>query len=217
MSVRRRSPASCGPGRRAARCRATPRSTTRSCRQDQAMIVAFVRMAGESRPWGIAWGTVGSDPRIAVCSGWACPRRRGRSCAPTFAEDLLAHLRVHNWTYDPVAQRRRAGRPAPGVAAERPARRDAAPAELHVLADEVRRREPGHPAGARAVGRLDVPRHARASATSTSSSASQRSGRRLRVPGAGRPHRAPRLPARMARPRRATVMPESRRRRRPRG
>ena len=31
---------------------------------DQALIVAFVRMAGESRPWGIAWGTVGSDLRI---------------------------------------------------------------------------------------------------------------------------------------------------------
>ena len=33
----------------------------------------------------------------------SCPRRRRRACAPTFAEDLLEHLRVHNWTFDPVA------------------------------------------------------------------------------------------------------------------
>lgn len=71
---------------------------------DQAMIVAFVRMAGESRPWGIAWGTAGSEPRIE-----SVPDGRVRDdvavlCA-TFAEDLLEHLRVHNWTFDPVPQR----------------------------------------------------------------------------------------------------------------
>ena len=71
---------------------------------DQAMIVAFVRMAGESRPWGIAWGTVGSEPRIE-----SVPDGRVRDdvavlCA-TFAEDLLEHLRVHNWTFDPVPQK----------------------------------------------------------------------------------------------------------------
>ena len=69
--------------------------------QHQAMIVAFVRMAGESRPWGIAWGTVGSEPKIE-----SVPDGRVRDdvailCAD-FAEDVLAHLRVHNWTYDPV-------------------------------------------------------------------------------------------------------------------
>ncbi|WP_088284639.1 hypothetical protein [Kineosporia sp. A_224] len=71
---------------------------------DQAMIVAFVRMAGESRPWGIAWGTVGSQPRIE-----SVPDGRVRDdvavlCA-TFAEELLEHLRVHNWTFDPVPQK----------------------------------------------------------------------------------------------------------------
>ena len=70
---------------------------------DQALIVAFVRMAGESRPWGIAWGAVGSPPRVS-----SVPDGRVRDdvavlCAE-FAEDLLAHLRVHNWTYDPVDQ-----------------------------------------------------------------------------------------------------------------
>lgn len=70
---------------------------------DQAMAVAFVRMAGESRPWGIAWGIVGDKPRVE-----SAPDGRVRDdvaivCAD-FAEDLLAHLRVHNWTYDPVDQ-----------------------------------------------------------------------------------------------------------------
>lgn len=71
---------------------------------EQALIVAFVRMAGESRPWGIAWGPVGSDPRIE-----SVPDGRVRDdvsvlCA-SFAEDLLEHLRVHNWTFDPAPQK----------------------------------------------------------------------------------------------------------------
>lgn len=70
---------------------------------DQAFIAAFVRMAGESRPWGIAWGTVGTEPTIM-----SVPDGRFRDdvsvlCAE-FAEALLEHLRVHNWTYDPVDQ-----------------------------------------------------------------------------------------------------------------
>ena len=101
----------------------------------------------------------------------------GVLCAE-LAEDLLAHLRVHNWTYDPVEQRRRARRAASGVAAERPARRDAAPPQLHVLADEVRRREPGDPSRARPVGRVDVPRHL----------APRQPARRKRQPGS-RPRR----------------------------
>lgn len=71
---------------------------------DQAMIVAFVRMAGESRPWGVAWGTVGSEPRIeSVPDGRVRDDVAGLSA--TFAEDLLEHLRVHNWTFDPVPQK----------------------------------------------------------------------------------------------------------------
>lgn len=68
-----------------------------------ALVVAFVRMAGESRPWGIAWGHPGSEPRIV-----AVPDGRVRDdvaviCAD-FGEELLAHFRVHNWSYDPIAQ-----------------------------------------------------------------------------------------------------------------
>lgn len=68
---------------------------------DQALVVAFVRMAGESRPWGIAWGTVGSAPTVATVPDGRVRDDVAVLCAG-FAEDLLAHLRVHNWTYDPV-------------------------------------------------------------------------------------------------------------------
>ena len=71
--------------------------------EDRALLVAFIRMAGESRPWAIAWGHAGQTPRVL-----AVPDGRVRDdvsvmCAE-FAEDLLAHLRVHNWTYDPVGE-----------------------------------------------------------------------------------------------------------------
>jgi len=71
---------------------------------DQTMIVAFVRMAGESRPWGIAWGTVGSEPRVESVPDGRVRDDVGLLCA-AFAEDLLEHLRVHNWTFDPVPQK----------------------------------------------------------------------------------------------------------------
>lgn len=69
----------------------------------QVLLVAFVRMAGESRPWGIAWGTADADPKVR-----SVPDGRVRDdvamLAAEFAGDLLEHLRVHNWTFDPVAQ-----------------------------------------------------------------------------------------------------------------
>lgn len=75
---------------------------------NQALLVAFVRMAGESRPWGIAWGTADAAPTIR-----SVPDGRVRDdvavLAAAFAEDLLAHLRVHNWTFDPAPQK-----PEPG-------------------------------------------------------------------------------------------------------
>lgn len=69
----------------------------------QVLIVAFVRMAGESRPWGIAWGTVGSEPRIESVPDGRVRDDVAALCA-AFAEDLLEHMRVHNWTFDPVPQ-----------------------------------------------------------------------------------------------------------------
>jgi hypothetical protein len=74
----------------------------------QTLIVAFVRMAGESRPWGIAWGTAGAQPTIR-----SVPDGRMRDdvaeLAAAFAGDLLEHLRVHNWTFDPAPEK-----PEPG-------------------------------------------------------------------------------------------------------
>lgn len=71
--------------------------------ESQALIVAFVRMAGESRPWGIAWGTVDSGPTIHTVPDGRVRDDVAELCAE-FAEELLAHLRVHNWTYDPAQQ-----------------------------------------------------------------------------------------------------------------
>lgn len=69
--------------------------------EEQAMVVAFVRMAGESRPWGIAWGHIGYEPTISTVPDGRVRDDVATLCAE-FAEDLLEHMRVHNWTYDPV-------------------------------------------------------------------------------------------------------------------
>ncbi|KLN34188.1 hypothetical protein FB00_13500 [Cellulosimicrobium funkei] len=71
---------------------------------DQTMLVAFVRMAGESRPWGIAWGTADAEPTMQTVPDGRVRDDVAVLCA-AFAEDLLAHMRVHNWTYDPVDER----------------------------------------------------------------------------------------------------------------
>lgn len=66
-----------------------------------ALIVAFVRMAGESRPWGIAWGTAADGPRIQSVPDGRVRDDVSALCAD-FGEDLLDHMRVENWTYDPA-------------------------------------------------------------------------------------------------------------------
>lgn len=76
---------------------------------DDALIVAFVRMAGESRPWGITWGTAAAGPRVASIPDGRVRDEVSELCAE-FAEELLDHLRVHNWTYDPAGQKEDANR-----------------------------------------------------------------------------------------------------------
>jgi hypothetical protein len=71
---------------------------------DHALIVAFVRMAGESRPWGIAWGTVGSEPTVSTVPDGRIRDDVADLCAD-FAEALLGHMRVHNWTYEPIDEK----------------------------------------------------------------------------------------------------------------
>ena len=68
---------------------------------DQTFIVAFVRMAGESRPWGIAWGMADGLPTIRSVPDGRVRDDVADLCAE-FAEALLGHMRVHNWTYDPI-------------------------------------------------------------------------------------------------------------------
>lgn len=70
---------------------------------DRVLVVAFVRMAGESRPWGVAWGHPGGVPRIVSVPDGRVRDDVAVMCAD-FAEDLLEHLRVHNWTYSPLPQ-----------------------------------------------------------------------------------------------------------------
>ncbi len=63
------------------------------------LVVAFVRMGGEARPWGIAFGHPGSDPTIlSVPEG----RNRDLVAAMTaeFAPTLLAHLRTPGYVVE---------------------------------------------------------------------------------------------------------------------
>lgn len=71
---------------------------------EQVLVVAFVRMGGESRPWGIAWGHPGESPTVRTVPDGRVRDDVGVLCAE-FAEDLLDHMRVHNWTFDPVEQK----------------------------------------------------------------------------------------------------------------
>ena len=162
---------------------------------EQALLVAFVRMAGESRPWGIAWGTAGSEPRIETV-----PDGRVR--------DDVAGL-----------VRRLRGGPARAPARAqldiRPRRAEARAGELrqvwlpngqhvamlHQLSYAYSQTKFGgmNQEILRALGRLagwmfrDTSRRGNQHVVSAS-----RLWRGVRVPGAGRPHSASRLPARMA-------------------
>jgi hypothetical protein len=64
------------------------------------MILAFVRMGGESAPWGIVWGRPGQKPEIRIV-----PEARNRDAVAEmvskFAPALLRHYwspLTHNWT-----------------------------------------------------------------------------------------------------------------------
>lgn len=73
-----------------------PRGATRQMHiasDEDLLILAFVRMGGESRPWGIAFGHPGENPEIL-----AVPEGRNRDLVArmcsTFAPVLLRHLRT---------------------------------------------------------------------------------------------------------------------------
>lgn len=68
---------------------------------DQVLIVAFVRMAGESRPWAIAWGAPGAAPSIASVPDGRVRDDVAGLCA-AFAGDLIAHLSAGGPHLDPA-------------------------------------------------------------------------------------------------------------------
>jgi hypothetical protein len=67
--------------------------------EDDAMLVAFVRMGGESRPWGIAYGTATDGPRVV-----SVPEGRNRNLVAdmsvTFGRDLLEFFRHPTFSED---------------------------------------------------------------------------------------------------------------------
>jgi hypothetical protein len=66
------------------------------------IIIAFVRMAAESRPWGIVYGRAGDQPNYL-----AVPDPRGKSAVEpmitTFATWLLNELRIENYSTSPLS------------------------------------------------------------------------------------------------------------------
>ena len=85
--------------------------------RDDALVVAFVRMAGETSPWAVAWGAPGDTPRTASVPD---PRRADdvRAMLSPFARGLLTHL----------------GHPAYGAEVDPSRRRVVMPGSSHVEA-----------------------------------------------------------------------------------
>ena len=86
--------------------RPLPRGATRQVHivsDEDLLILAFVRMGGESRPWGIAFGHPGEDPEIL-----AVPEGRNRDLVArmcsTFAPALLRHLRTPGFVDRPPTE-----------------------------------------------------------------------------------------------------------------
>ncbi|MCZ0936876.1 MAG: hypothetical protein OXJ54_17075 [Gemmatimonadetes bacterium] len=86
--------------------RPLPRGTTRQlhvAEDEDLLIVAFVRMGGESRPWGIAFGHPGVDPEVLTV-----PEGRNRDLVAgmcsSFAPVFLRHLRTPGFAEVPPAE-----------------------------------------------------------------------------------------------------------------
>ena len=88
-----------------ARGRPLPRGETKQVyvgADRDVLIVAFIRMGGESRPWGIAYGHPNTSPAILTV-----PEGRNRDlvadmCA-AFAPTLLSHVRTPSFVDEPAA------------------------------------------------------------------------------------------------------------------
>lgn len=64
--------------------------TTHVADADDVLILAFVRMGGESRPWGVVWGHPGGTPEVRVA-----PDGRHRASVAAMLLELAAPLRRH--------------------------------------------------------------------------------------------------------------------------
>ena len=68
------------------------------------MVVAFIRMAGESRPWAIAFGRLlDASPKVLSIADGRNRLAVAEMCEE-FAEDLLEYFRVAGYTWDPITK-----------------------------------------------------------------------------------------------------------------
>lgn len=78
-------------------------STIHAFLADAPAFLSFVRMSGETRPWGIAFGTEATGPKIYNAID-------GRNFSQIqkiiedFAMDLVEYFRVENFTFDPITK-----------------------------------------------------------------------------------------------------------------
>ena len=85
--------------------RPVPRYSTLHVRLvDNPFMVAFVRMAGESRPWGIVYGRLkDSAPRI-VTAGDGRNREAVAQICEEFGVAMLQYLRAEGYTFNPITK-----------------------------------------------------------------------------------------------------------------
>lgn len=84
--------------------RALPKfSTIHTFLPENPAILAFVRMSGETRPWGIAFGRLEDGPQIyAVEDGRN--RESIQEMLENFAIDFINFFRVENFTFEPISK-----------------------------------------------------------------------------------------------------------------
>lgn len=78
-------------------------STIHTYLADAPAFLAFVRMSGETRPWGIAFGTEATGPKLySVVDGRNFSAIQ--KIIEDFAIDLVEFFRVENFTFDPITK-----------------------------------------------------------------------------------------------------------------
>lgn len=78
-------------------------STKHISMSDNALIIAFVRMAGETRPWGIAYGYHDEEPKLLTVVDGRNRDDISEMLTP-FAEDLLSHFKAEGYSFSPIGK-----------------------------------------------------------------------------------------------------------------